>query len=218
MIVKATDPYCPFCGAIFADGALASESAAEEAIESPSPESPSRKQEFLKPERFDIFELMTDRSRSRDLLYQEALKGFTGSSRLLEEIEHLISDVGSLGRDISKARRLVGSAWEACREGDWNMVSTLAQQTEELMAPSIPDLVKSELAKAREVLTDAKTAGVDISQYILKMKSAMHALNTDEADEALRLTKELTDLLREDSVSWNKGRPTASRNSFESHG
>jgi len=216
--VKATDPYCPFCGAIFADGALASESEAEEAIERPSPGAPSRKQEFLRPERFDIFELMTDRSRSRDLLYQEAHKGFAGSARLLEEIERLISDVGSLGRDISKARRLVGSAWEACREGDWDMVSTLAQQTEELMAPSIPDLVKSELAKAREVLTDAKADGVDISRYILKMKSAMHALNTDDADEALRLTKELNDLLREDSVSWSKGRSTASGNFFESHG
>jgi hypothetical protein len=217
MIVKATDPYCPFCGAIFADGTLAHESAAEEEIESPSPRAPSGKQGYLKPERFDIFELMTDRSRSRDLLYQEALKGFAGSARLLEEIEHLISDVGFLGRDISKARRLVGSAWEACREGDWNMVSTLAQQTEELMAPSIPDLVRSELAKAREVLKDAKAAGVDLSQYVLKMKNAMHALNTDDADEALRLTKELLDLLREDSVSWSKGRPAGSRNPFEFH-
>jgi hypothetical protein len=204
MIVKGSDPYCPFCGAIFADGPLADEPVAEEAAETPATEEPVEKQEFVRPEKFDLFALVKARSRSRDLLYQEALNGFAGSARLLEEIEHLISDVSSLGKDTTRARRLVGSAWEACREGDWTLVSALARQTEELMSPSVPDLVRSELAKAREYLTDAKAAGIDISKYTLRIKSAMHALNADDPDEALRLTKELMDVVREDSVSWGK--------------
>ncbi len=214
MIVKGSDPYCPFCGAIFADGPLADESAAEEAAETPATEKPVERQEFVRPEKFDLFALLKARTRSRDLLYQEALNGFAGSARLLEEIEHLISDVSSLGKDTTRARRLVGSAWEACREGDWNLVSALARQTEELMSPSIPDLVRSELSKAREYLTDAKAAGIDISKYVLRIKSAMHSLQADDPDEALRLTKELMDILREDSVSWGKGGPTASDNHF----
>jgi hypothetical protein len=193
MIVKGSDPYCPFCGAIFADGPMSSEGTAEEATEKP---------EIVRPAKFDVFELLNRRAKSRDLLYREALRGFAGSARLLEEIEHLISDVSSLGTDTSRARRMIGSAWEACRDGDWNLVSTLARQTEELIAPSIPDLVRSELARAREYLMVGKGAGVDVSGYLLRMKSAMRALHANDPDEALRLTKELTDILREDSVSY----------------
>jgi hypothetical protein len=207
MIVKGSDPYCPFCGAIFADGPLSSEGTAEEAVEKP---------EVVRPAKFDVFELLNRRAKSKDMLYQEALRGFAGSARLLEEIEHLISDVSSLGTDTSRARRMIGSAWEACRDGDWNLVSTFARQTEELMAPSIPDLVRSELAKAREHLMVGKGAGVDVSGYLLRMKSAMRALHAKDPDEALRLTKELMDILREDSVSWAKGRSAASDNPFPS--
>jgi len=202
MIVKESDPYCPFCGAIFADSAMSGE-LPERAAEGLAIERPSRREEMVRPEKFDLFSLLRTRSRSRELLYQEALKGFAGSARLLEEIEHLISDVSSLGTDTSKARRLVGNAWEAARDGEWNLVSALARQTEELMGPSVPDLVRSEIARARKYLTEAKSVGIDISPYILQIKSAMQALRADDPDEALRTTKELMDRLREDSISWD---------------
>ena len=203
MIVRESDPYCPFCGAIFADGPLATESSIAEAVEGLAAEKPAQREPMVRPEKFDVFSLFRTRPRSRDMLYQEALKGFAGSARLLEEIEHLVSDISSLGTDTTKARRLIGTAWEACRDGDWNLATTLARQTEELIEPSIPDLVRSEVAKARELLTDAKAAGVDISQYVLRIKNVMQALHADDPDEALRLTKELMDSLREDSISWH---------------
>jgi hypothetical protein len=207
MIVKGSDPYCPFCGSIFADGAMADQQTREEDeekpfVERPMIDKPARKEPMVRPEMFDIFSMLKTGSRSRDLMYQEALRGFNGSARLLEEIEHLISDISSLGTDTSKPRRLISSAWEACRDGDWSLVMTLARQTEELMEPSIPDLVKSEIARAREHLTAAKVAGADISGYVVKIKSAMAALHGGDPDEALRLTKELMDSLREDSISW----------------
>lgn len=202
MIVKESDPYCPFCGAIFADDTMAEERPGA-ATEKPVVEKPVRREELVRPEKFDLFSLLRTRSRSKELLYQEALKGFAGSARLLEEVEHLISDVSSLGTDTSRARRLVSNAWEAARDGDWNLVSTLVRQTEELMSPSIPDLVRSEIARARKFLTEAKSVGIDISPYILQIKSAMQALHGDDPDEALRMTKELMDRLREDSISWD---------------
>jgi len=206
MIVKESDPYCPFCGAIFADGPLATEEAAEPEPEvragKPRVEKPIEREEMVRPQKFDLFGMLKTRSRSRDLMYQEALKGFQGSARLLEEIERLISDINSLGTDTTNARRLMSSAWEACRDGDWNLVSTLARQTEEVMAPSIPDLVRSEISRAREYLTEAKAADVDISQHVLTIKSAMQALHAGDYDEALRITKELMDSIREDSISW----------------
>lgn len=211
MIVKESDPYCPFCGAIFADGPLADRARMDDSIapvvqrpriERPRPENVARREQVVVPEMFDIFSMLKTGSRSRELMYQEARKGFAGSARLLEEIEKLICDIGALGTDTTRARRLVGSAWEACRDGDWNLAIALARQTEEIMEPSIPDLVRAEIARARELLTDAKAAGVDISSYILRIKSAMSALHSSEPDEALRLTKELMDSLREDSVSW----------------
>jgi len=207
MIVKESDPYCPFCGAIFADGPLADRARMDDTIapvvERPRVERPGHREQVVVPERFDIFSMLKTGSRSRELMYQEARKGFAGSARLLEEIERLICDIGALGTDTTRARRLIGSAWEACRDGDWNLAITLARQTEEIMEPSIPDLVRSEVARARELLTDAKAAGIDISGYVLRIKSSMSALHAKEPDEALRLTKELMDSLREDSVSWN---------------
>jgi len=207
MIVKESDPYCPFCGAIFADGPLADEVEPETVSEEPEAEGPTidrpvRKEPMVRPEKFDLFGLLGQKKSSRDLLYQEARKGFTGSARLLEEIEHLISDIGALGTDTTSARRLMGSAWEAARDGNWNLVSALARQTEEAVSPSIPTLVRSEIAKAREILTQAKGIGVDISPYILTIKNAMQSLRADDPDEALRVTKALMDSLREDSVSW----------------
>lgn len=207
MIVKESDPYCPFCGAIFADGPMADQPTGAEdeekpAVERPMIDKPAFKEVMVRPEKFDIFSMLKTGSRSRELMYQEALRGFSGSARLLEEIERLISDISSLGSDTAKARKLVSSAWEACRDGDWNLVTTLARQTEALMEPSIPNLVRSEIARAREYLTAAKVAGTDISGYVVKIKSAMAALHADNPDEALRLTKELMDSLREDSVSW----------------
>jgi hypothetical protein len=202
MIVKESDPYCPFCGAIFADVQTEDQTSYESTEETPVVEKPAKREPMVRPEKFDLFSLLRTKPVSKDLLYQEALKGFTGSARLLEEIEHLISDISSLGTDTSKARRLVGSAWEACRDGDWNLVSTLAHQTEEIVSPSIPDLVRSQIAEARNHLTGAKALGVDISPYILQVKSAMQALHANNPDEALRITKELMDRLREDSISW----------------
>ena len=216
MIVKGSDPYCPFCGAIFADGPLADRGRMDDTItpvvdrprivrpmaESPMVEKPSNREPIVVPEMFDIFSMLKTGSRSKEMMYQEARKSFAGSARLLEEIEHLICQIDSLGTDTTRARRLIGSAWEACRDGDWNLAIALARQTEEMMEPSVPDLVRAEIAQARMILTDAKAVGVDISSYILRIKSAMAALRTSEPDEALRLTKELMDSLREDSVSW----------------
>jgi hypothetical protein len=207
MIVKESDPYCPFCGAIFADavpdGHTESESGhPKPPADEPTIEKPARREPMVRPEMFDLFGLLGTRSRSKDLLYREALRGFPGSARLLEEIEHLISDISSLGTDTTKARRLMGSAWEAARDGNWNLVSTLAHQTEEMVAPNIPDLVRSEISRARAHLAEAKALGIDISQYIIQIKSAIQALHANDTDEALRITKELTDSMREDSISW----------------
>lgn len=214
MMVKESDPYCPFCGAVFADGPFSSEDEAAEASERPESPGPREREEFVRPGKFDVLGMMNNKGRARELLYQEATNGFAGSARLLEEIEHLISDVSSLGTDTTRARRLMSGAWEACRDGNWYLVSALARQTEEAVAPSIPALVRSELAKAREHLMVARSAGKDVSDYVLRMKAAMHCLKAGDDDEALRLTKELMDLLREDSVAWREGASPASRNSL----
>lgn len=212
MIVRESDPYCPFCGAMFADVAQVEEvvprAQPEKPVierpmfEKPIIEKPVKREPMIRPEKFDLFGMIKANTRSKEMLYQEALKGFAGSARLLEEIEHLITEVGSVGADTSKARRLMGSAWEAARDGNWNLVTNIARETENLVSPSIPDLVRTEVAKARMYLTEAKSAGVDISSYVLRIKGAMQALRGGDTDEALRLTKELMDSLREDSISW----------------
>jgi hypothetical protein len=41
--------------------------------------------------------------------------------------------------------------------------------------------------------------GIESSKYIVMMKAAMNALHRGDIDDALRTTKELVDLLREDT-------------------
>jgi hypothetical protein len=203
MMVSASDSYCPFCGAIFADGEADPE--AVEAADDADEQAPAAEEPFVRPQKFDNLSMMKPRGGSRKMLYAEAMRGFTGSARLLEEIELLITDVSALGSDTTRARRLMSSAWEACREGDWPLVSALAKQTEDLMSPNIPDLVRRELGKARNLIVEAKSWGADTSKYMLTMKSAMSALHREDLDEALRLTKELMDSLRDDSSAWKDG-------------
>jgi hypothetical protein len=210
MMVSASDAYCPFCGAIFAD-APTSEEVAEADVEEAHDEEAEDREPSVRPQRFNNLSMLKPRPKSRELLYAEAMKGFTGSARLLEDIELLITEVAALGSDTTKARRLMSSAWEACREGDWPLVSALAKQTADMMSPSIPELVRMELGKARNLIVEAKSWGADTSRYMVTMKSAMNALHKDDLDEALRLTKELLDALREDSTAWkSEGRAAVS--------
>jgi len=204
MMVNASDAYCPFCGAIFSD-VPHSPDGDDAGVEEAQVEAVDEREPFVTPQRFDNLSMLKPRARSRDLLYAEAMRGFTGSARLLEEIELLITDVSALGDDTASMRRLMSSAWEACREGDWPLVSALAKQTEDMMSPSIPQLVRRELGKARNLIVEAKSWGADTSKHMLTMKSAMNALHKEDLDEALRLTKELLDTLRADSSTWKSG-------------
>ena len=203
MMVSDSDSYCPFCGAIFADGPESSGGPTKEPEEDAAPEQRPQGE----PTRFDVFSLVKPKVKSRELLYAEAMHGFAGSARLLEEIELMITEVSAIGCETKRARRLVSDAWEACREGDWPLVSALARQTEELVAPSIPDLVRTELAKARNLVVEAKMKGVETSKYIVMMKAAMSALHREDIDGALRATKQLMDLLREDASIFGRTAP-----------
>ncbi len=198
MMVGSGDSYCPFCGAIFADGPTAEE-VDEEEPEEVEVNEVKDSSPVSSPSKFDVFSIVKPRAKSRELLYAEAMHGFAGSARLLEDLELMISEVSAIGCDTKKARRLMSDAWEACREGDWPLVSALARQTEETVAPDIPDLVRTELSKARNLVVEAKMKGIDSSKYIVMMKAAMNALHRNDIDEALRTTKQLVDLLREDT-------------------
>lgn len=215
MYVSSNDSYCPFCGAIFSDDS-SEEGAEAQGVERIDPAPAEIEEQYSPPERFDVFSMMKPRAKSRELLYAEALHGFEGSARLLEEIESVIEEVSLLGTDTIKARRLVTDAWEACREGDWPLVSALAKQTEEVVSPSIPDLVRGELAKARNLILDVKVQGADTARYVVMMKSAMNALHGNDVDEALRITKQLLDSLREDLAMWNGNQKQEPRPRVES--
>ncbi|UCE81406.1 MAG: hypothetical protein JSV94_03040 [Methanobacteriota archaeon] len=205
MMVGSSDSYCPFCGAIFADGPLSSE--ADVATEDDASALVEREHTGV-PVRFDVLSLAKPQVKSREILYAEAMHGFAGSARLLEEIELMITEVSAIGCETKRARRLMSDAWEACREGDWPLVSALARQTEDLVTPSIPDLVRAELAKARNLVVEAKMNGVESSKYIVMMKAAMGALHREDLDEALRVTKQLMDLLREDASYFSNTTPS----------
>src|SRR5512136_294973 len=71
MIVKESDPYCPFCGAIFADSPLTERDEPAVAGERPLVDRPVHREEMVRPEKFDLFSLIRTRSRSHEMLFEE---------------------------------------------------------------------------------------------------------------------------------------------------
>lgn len=122
---------------------------------------------------------------------------FSKSASLLQKMEKIVDKAGEFGAETNDARRLLVAAWKACEEGNWNIVTSLAEETKRKLIPNVADMVKREVSSLREVILDMKYKGANVNSQITKIKLIRKAMDEFQIDLAIELTKELIDETRE---------------------
>lgn len=122
---------------------------------------------------------------------------FSKSASLLQKMEKIVDKAGDFGAETNDARRLLVAAWKACEEGNWNIVTSLAEETKMSLIPNVNDMVKKEVSALREVILDMKYRGANVNSQITKIKLIRKAMDEFKIDLAIELTKELIDETRE---------------------
>jgi uncharacterized protein YfcZ (UPF0381/DUF406 family) len=126
---------------------------------------------------------------------EEALKGkkqaekLTGkyieAHELTDELESLIVSCERFYVDVKEAKKLLAEAKDAGEHGDWSMMGILARKGREEIMKGLPELVNSELKKAKTLLLDAKAEGKDVSTLVKLLKEAGTSAKQEKYDEAL---------------------------------
>ncbi|HDP96824.1 MAG TPA: hypothetical protein ENN25_03925 [Euryarchaeota archaeon] len=122
---------------------------------------------------------------------------FSKSASLLQRMEKIVDKAGEFGAETNDARRLLVAAWKACEEGNWNIVTSLAEETKKALVPNVTDMVRREVSTLREVLLDMKFKGANVNPQITKIKLIRKAMDNSQIDLAIELTKELIDETRD---------------------
>ena len=122
---------------------------------------------------------------------------FSKSASLLQKMEKIVDKAGAFGAETNDARRLLVAAWKACEEGNWNIVTSLAEETKKALVPNVADMVKREVSTLREVILDMKFKGANVNSQITKIKFIRKAMDNFQIGLAIELTKELIDETRE---------------------
>lgn len=110
---------------------------------------------------------------------------YVEASELCESLEKLIRDSEHLYIDVREARRLLNEAKDARKHGDWTMMGVLAKKGRETILKLLPDTLKDELKKCKEVLLEAKAEGKEVTSLIKILKEAAVAFKKRNLEEAL---------------------------------
>jgi hypothetical protein len=126
---------------------------------------------------------------------EEALKGkkqaekLTGkyieAHELTDQLENLIVSCERFYMDVREAKKLLAEAKDAGEHGDWSMMGILARKGREEIMKDLPELMNSELKKAKSILLDAKAEGKDVSTLVKLLKEAGSAAKMEKYDDAL---------------------------------
>ncbi|HVO77279.1 MAG TPA: zinc ribbon domain-containing protein, partial [Methanomassiliicoccales archaeon] len=94
----------------------------------------------------------------------EKLTGkYIEANELADQLEKLIAGCERFYVDVRESRRLLSEARDAGEHGDWSMMGILARKGREEILKTLPDILNSELKKARTQLLDAKSQGKDVT-------------------------------------------------------
>ena len=108
---------------------------------------------------------------------------------MLTELENTILDAEYFFMDVSRPKQLLADAKASADAGDWNTAGVYAREGLELMQNILPEMIKKEMKKARNVLLEAKMQGRDISKVISILKHASIASKSGNYGDALKYIK-----------------------------
>jgi predicted RNA-binding Zn-ribbon protein involved in translation (DUF1610 family) len=116
----------------------------------------------------------------------EKLTGkYIEANELCEELEKMIQSSERFYVDVREARKLLSEAKDAGEHGDWSMMGILARKGNEEILKTLPDILLSELKKAKTMLLDAKAKGKDVSMLVKLLKEAGNAHRQMRYEESL---------------------------------
>ncbi|MDD1770304.1 MAG: zinc ribbon domain-containing protein [Methanomassiliicoccales archaeon] len=116
----------------------------------------------------------------------EKLTGkYIEANELADELEKLIAGCERFYVDVRESHRLLSEARDAGEHGDWSMMGILARKGREEVLKTLPDILTSELKKARTQLLDAKAQGKDVSTLVKVLKEAGTATKAGKYEESV---------------------------------
>ncbi len=134
-----------------------------------------------------------DRAFQRLEIARRVLKEHSGdfqeARQMLSDLENTILDAEYFFMDVSRPKELLADAKSSAESGDWATAGVFAREGLELMDSILPELIKKEMKKARNVLMEAKMQGRDISKVISILKHASIANKSGNYGDALKYIK-----------------------------
>jgi len=116
----------------------------------------------------------------------EKLTGkYIEANELCEGLEKLIQSSERFYVDVREARKLLSEAKDAGDHSDWSMMGILARKGNDEILKTMPDILHSELKKAKTMLLDAKAEGKDVTMLVKLLKEAANAHRQKRYEEAL---------------------------------
>jgi predicted RNA-binding Zn-ribbon protein involved in translation (DUF1610 family) len=104
---------------------------------------------------------------------------------ICESLEKLVQNSERFYVDVREARSLLKEAQEAGERGDWSMMGILSRKGREDIMKTLPEVLKSEMRKAKSTLLDSKADGKDVTIMVKILKDAGMAMKREKFDETL---------------------------------
>jgi hypothetical protein len=104
---------------------------------------------------------------------------------ICESLERLVTNSERFYVDVREARGLLKEAQEAGERGDWSMMGILSRKGREDIMKTLPDVLKSEMRKAKSTLLDSKADGKDVTVMVKILKDAGMAVKREKYEETL---------------------------------
>jgi predicted RNA-binding Zn-ribbon protein involved in translation (DUF1610 family) len=104
---------------------------------------------------------------------------------ICESLAKLVQNSERFYVDVREARSLLKEAQEAGERGDWSMMGILSRKGREDIMKTLPEVLKSEMRKAKSTLLDSKADGKDVTIMVKILKDAGMAMKREKYEETL---------------------------------
>lgn len=136
------------------------------------------------------YEGALEQARSGKRLAEQLTGKYVEAHDIYEALEKLIINSERFYLDVREARKLLNEARDAGESGDWTTMGILSRKGREELNKALPEMLLTELRKAKQTLLDAKSSGKDVTAMVKILKDAGVSMKRERYEEALeRLTE-----------------------------
>jgi RNA polymerase subunit RPABC4/transcription elongation factor Spt4 len=133
----------------------------------------------------DELQAALEESRNGRKIAEKITGKYIEAHDICESLERLVQNSERFYVDVREARNLLKEAQEAGERGDWSMMGILSRKGREDIMKTLPEVLKSEMRKAKSTLLDSKADGKDVSVMVKILKDAGMAVKREKYEETL---------------------------------